>query len=345
GWRQAHVLLRLHARQPSPSFPGSDPAAVRRWTDRRHHSQLRTSRRHLLIPPSVRPSAFVGFHFSGTECRMRVATAATRRRSLLVLQRWLPEMGKNVAGFRDLCLLRRKETLSRSFRKETGQIGPSEIRSRRKEAMSEHLNVSRRALLAGAAIAGTIAPIVAAAPAQAQRAPAPAKAAAKVDISTLPRRKVELVAPPFVHKHTQKAVGGPAIVEFTMTIQEKKIVIDDEGTEVHAMTFNGSVPGPLMVVHQDDYVELTLINPETNTLMHNIDFHPAAGALGGAGLTEVNPGEKTVLRWKATKAGVFVYHCAPSGMVPWHVTSGMNGAIMVLRSEERRVGKGCRVGR
>ena len=27
------------------------------------------------------------------------------------------------------------------------------------------------------------------------------------------------------------------------------------------MTFNGSVPGPLMVVHQDDYVELTLVNP------------------------------------------------------------------------------------
>ena len=30
------------------------------------------------------------------------------------------------------------------------------------------------------------------------------------------------------------------------------------------MTYNGSVPGPLMVVHEGDYVELTLINPETN---------------------------------------------------------------------------------
>ncbi len=50
-----------------------------------------------------------------------------------------------------------------------------------------------------------------------------------------------------------------------------------------------------MVVHQDDYLELTLINPETNTLMHNIDFHAATGALGGGGLTEINPGEKTTL--------------------------------------------------
>jgi nitrite reductase (NO-forming) len=45
----------------------------------------------------------------------------------------------------------------------------------------------------------------------------------------------------------------------------------------------------------------------------------------------VNPGEQVVLRFKATRAGVFVYHCAPGGtMIPWHVVSGMSGAIMVL---------------
>ena len=27
------------------------------------------------------------------------------------------------------------------------------------------------------------------------------------------------------------------------------------------MTFNGSMPGPLMVVHEGDYVEVTLVNP------------------------------------------------------------------------------------
>jgi nitrite reductase (NO-forming) len=33
----------------------------------------------------------------------------------------------------------------------------------------------------------------------------------------------------------------------------------------------------------------------------------------------------------ATKRGVFVYHCAPGGvMIPYHVVAGMNGAIMVL---------------
>jgi nitrite reductase (NO-forming) len=88
------------------------------------------------------------------------------------------------------------------------------------------------------------------------------------------------------------------------------MVIDDYGTTVHAMTFNGTVPGPLMVVHEGDYVELTLKNPDTNMMQHNIDFHSSTGALGGGGLTLINPGEQVVLRWKATRPGVFVYHCA-----------------------------------
>jgi nitrite reductase (NO-forming) len=88
-------------------------------------------------------------------------------------------------------------------------------------------------------------------------------------------------------------------------------------------------------------VELTLVNPSKNSLQHNIDFHAATGALGGAALTHVNPGEEVVLRFKATKPGVFVYHCAPGGiMIPWHVVSGMNGAIMVLPRDGLKDAKG-----
>ncbi len=103
------------------------------------------------------------------------------------------------------------------------------------------------------------------------------------------------------------------------------------------MTFNGSVPGPMMVAHEGDYVELTLRNRPANMLQHNIDFHASTGALGGGALTLVNPGEQTILRFKATRAGVFTYHCAPGGpMIPWHVVSGMSGTIMVLPREGLR---------
>ena len=151
------------------------------------------------------------------------------------------------------------------------------------------------------------------------------------NIDALPRQKVTLVAPPFVHPHEQATTSGPKVIEFTMRVEDKPVVIDDQGTTLQAMTFNGSIPGPLMVVHQDDYVELTLINPETNTMAHNVDFHAATGALGGGALTLISPGEQVKLRFKATRTGTFVYHCAPGGaMIPWHVVSGMSGAIMVL---------------
>ncbi|MEK1930886.1 MAG: copper-containing nitrite reductase [Pararhizobium sp.] len=205
--------------------------------------------------------------------------------------------------------------------------------------MNSQFQMTRRSILAGAAFAGAVAPLVTATAAHAEKHAAPAKMT-PADLSALPRTKVTLVKPPFVHEHTQKAVGGPKVVEFTLTIKEQKMILDDAGTEINAMTFDGSVPGPMMVVHQDDYVELTLINPDTNQLQHNIDFHAATGGLGGGALTVVNPGEKTVLRFRATKAGVFVYHCAPPGMVPWHVTSGMNGAIMVLPRGGLKDGQG-----
>jgi len=151
------------------------------------------------------------------------------------------------------------------------------------------------------------------------------------NIDLLERVHQKLVPPPFVPAHDQVASGGPKVVQVHMVIEEKTMVIDDDGTEVQAMTFNGSIPGPLIVAHQGDYIELTLENPESSSLGHNIDFHAATGAMGGGELTHVLPGEKVVLRFRVTKPGVFVYHCAPGGiMVPWHVVSGMNGALMVL---------------
>lgn len=187
--------------------------------------------------------------------------------------------------------------------------------------------LTRREALIGAAVAA----ILAAAPAVADESGNPTAGATGPDLTvSLQRVKATLVPPPAVMAHTQVATGAPKVVEFTMTIREKQLVIDDEGTVLNAMTFDGSMPGPTMVVHEGDYVELTLVNPAENAMPHNIDFHAATGALGGAQLTLINPGEQATLRFKATRAGAFVYHCAPPGMVPWHVVSGMSGTLMVL---------------
>ena len=176
--------------------------------------------------------------------------------------------------------------------------------------------ISRRTAITGAVVAAAV-----------FAAPALAKEL------KLPRQSVELVAPPFVHPHEQATRQSPKIMEFRLVAEEKDLVIGigGRGAKLKAMTFNGSIPAPLMVVHEGDYVEVTLVNPSTNVMAHNIDFHAATGAAGGGDLTLIQPGEQVVLRWKATRTGVFVYHCIPGGsMVPWHIASGMSGAVMVL---------------
>jgi len=150
------------------------------------------------------------------------------------------------------------------------------------------------------------------------------------NIQDLERVTQTLVNPPFLPVHDQIAKGDPKVVQMTMIVEEKEIEVTP-GVFVQAMTFNGTNPGPMIVVHQDDYVELTLKNPKTNSLTHNIDFHGSTGAMGGGHLTLVAPGQQVVLRFKADRAGVFVYHCAPGGiMIPYHVVAGMYGALLVL---------------
>jgi len=158
------------------------------------------------------------------------------------------------------------------------------------------------------------------------------------------RVKQQLVKPPFAPEHDQVAAGQPKVVEVELVVEEKSWVLDGDGTEIVALTFNGSIPAPMIVVHEGDYVELTLKNPASNVMEHNIDLHAATGALGGAAVTTISPGQQAVLRFKATKTGAFLYHCAPEGsMTPYHVTHGMTGAIMVLPRDGLKDEKGERL--
>ncbi len=162
-----------------------------------------------------------------------------------------------------------------------------------------------------------------------------------------------LVAPPYLPEHEQVADGPPRLVKIRMDIVEREVEIAP-GAFVWQMAFNNSVPGPVPVVHQYDWVELTLYNGASkeagftvndgsgpNVMLHNVDFHAATGALGGGELTQIVPGAEVVLTWRAVRAGLFVYHCAPGGlMVPYHVVTGGNGALLVLPREGLRDGYG-----
>ena len=169
------------------------------------------------------------------------------------------------------------------------------------------------------------------------------KPLSEAKIAKLERVTQTLVPPPAFPEHKQTA-SKFKVVEIDLPIIEKEITIDDQGTKVWAFTYNGTVPGPMIVVHQGDYLEFTLRNLKSNKLAHNVDFHASTGALGAGGITHVEPGEEVKVRFRATKAGTFVYHCAPGGtMIPWHVVRGMNGAITVLPRDGLKDGDGKRI--
>jgi nitrite reductase (NO-forming) len=119
----------------------------------------------------------------------------------------------------------------------------------------------------------------------------------------------------------------PTTVKITLTIKEVTAELAD-GTTYTFWTFDNTVPGPLLRVMEGDTVELTLVNPTTSQVSHNIDLHAVNGPGGGAAVTDVAPGETKTFTFRALHPGVYVYHCAYPP--PWHhIAQGMYGGILV----------------
>jgi nitrite reductase (NO-forming) len=119
----------------------------------------------------------------------------------------------------------------------------------------------------------------------------------------------------------------PTTVEITLTVRELVSELAD-GTTYTFWTFDGTVPGPMLRVMQGDTVEVTLVNPESSSMGHDIDLHAVNGPGGGANVTRVQPGESKTFRFKALNTGLYIYHCAFPP--PWiHIANGMYGGILV----------------
>ena len=191
--------------------------------------------------------------------------------------------------------------------------------------------LTRREALFGAALAAAAAAAMPAFPAMAQ----------SLDISALPREKVTLVAPPFVHAHEQVAKGGPKIVEFTMTIEEKPIVIDGDGTTLQGHDLQRLDPRPADGRPRGRLCRAHAGQPRNQRRMpHNIDFHAATGALGGGALThdQSRRAGNAALQGDAHR-NLRLPLRTRRAMIPWHVVSGMSGAdhgAAARRTEERQ---------
>jgi nitrite reductase (NO-forming) len=98
-----------------------------------------------------------------------------------------------------------------------------------------------------------------------------------------------------------------------------------------AMTFNGTIPGPLIIANQGDTLKITLKNE--GKLAHSLNFHAGFGpsqALSGV----VNAGENKTWTMKVNYPGAFLYHCDGDNLngIWEHIADGMYGGIVVRRS-------------
>lgn len=122
----------------------------------------------------------------------------------------------------------------------------------------------------------------------------------------------------------RRADGKPTVHQATFTVKEA-ITEVSPGVRQKLWTFNGTAPGPLLHGRVGDRFEITLVND--GSVGHSIDFH--AGALApDSPMRTIQPGQSLVYRFTATKAGIWMYHCATMPMGA-HIANGMFGTVVI----------------
>ncbi|MBV8245163.1 MAG: multicopper oxidase domain-containing protein [Candidatus Eremiobacteraeota bacterium] len=113
------------------------------------------------------------------------------------------------------------------------------------------------------------------------------------------------------------------------------------GLTVMANTYNGVVPGPVIVVDQGDEVVIDYHNDgAVADSIHLHGIHDIPVSMDGvAGISQplVAPGETFTYRFKADQPGTFIYHTHDNEAM---LNSGLYGAILVLPAHPRAYERG-----
>jgi nitrite reductase (NO-forming) len=145
---------------------------------------------------------------------------------------------------------------------------------------------------------------------------------------------------PFITKASAQEDEDRPVKQALLIANENKVRIAPDnalhpgGIEYAAMTFNGTIPGPVMAVDAGDILNVTIKN-EGKTI-HSLDFHAGIGpskVLSG----NIHPGETKHVAVYADNPGVFMYHCGADALngVWEHIANGMYGAVVVHPPEEQ----------
>jgi nitrite reductase (NO-forming) len=132
-------------------------------------------------------------------------------------------------------------------------------------------------------------------------------------------------APPYELRDPKApALAEGTVHDFDFPIIEKDITVAT-GFVVHAWTFGGTVPGPVIRVKVGDTVKVHLTNK--GEMSHSIDFHASETAMNHQ-MVEIKPGATFTYTYKANYAGVWMYHCGTAPALH-HIANGMYGMVIV----------------
>ena len=107
---------------------------------------------------------------------------------------------------------------------------------------------------------------------------------------------------------TPRLVGAVKVFDLTTKVVKWKILDNVTAT---AMTYNGTVPGPLIRVTEGDTVRVVLkneLNEPTTIHWHGIDVPNAMDGVPDLTQAAVKPGETFTYEFVAKPAGTFMYH-------------------------------------
>jgi nitrite reductase (NO-forming) len=119
------------------------------------------------------------------------------------------------------------------------------------------------------------------------------------------------------------AATGP-VAHVNLVLKDVTVEIAP-GVKYAAWAWAGGAPGPVIHVRQGQLVDVTLTND--GAIPHSVDFHAARIAPNKA-FGDVLPGKSVSYSFRATDAGVFMYHCGTAPVL-MHIANGMYGAIVV----------------
>ncbi len=129
---------------------------------------------------------------------------------------------------------------------------------------------------------------------------------------------------------------APVDKEFTIRLHEGSTYLGN-GVVYDGFLTNGKIPGPTLVVDQDDIVRFNVINE--GRIPHGASIH-AANTQTSKYVGKIGPGEERSVVFKATQPGIYMYHCAPGGhAIPMHVMFGQYGMIVVRPKEQYQLEK------